>query len=73
LSNLGVNITFFPIHFLGLAGIPRRNSDYPDFFFILECFASLGSIVSVFCANTREAPYQKNTVNIRDKGRQNAV
>jgi hypothetical protein len=25
------------------------------------------------CANTRTAPYQKNTVNIRDKGRQNAV
>lgn len=48
LTFLGSNITFFPMHILGLSGMPRRIPDYPDIYFFYNAVCTFGSLLSLF-------------------------
>jgi cytochrome c oxidase subunit 1 len=65
---VGVNLTFFPMHFLGMAGMPRRIPDYPVIFYGWNHLASIGSYTTlvgafIFLYAVIEAMYRPVTAN----------
>nr|YP_654707.1 cytochrome c oxidase subunit I [Flustrellidra hispida]AAZ76755.1 cytochrome c oxidase subunit I [Flustrellidra hispida] len=73
LTFVGVNMTFFPQHFLGLAGMPRRYSDYPDSMTTWNMVSSFGALtgffgVSIFIFMLLEALLVERNVNTAEFG-----
>ncbi len=74
---IGVNLTFFPQHFLGLAGMPRRYIDYPDAYRAVEqglvrsapiISGFVGVILFLYCVYRRlreEAPRRRQSLGRR--------
>lgn len=48
LTVIGINVTFFPMHFLGLAGMPRRITDYPLQYLEFNQMATIGAFILGF-------------------------
>jgi cytochrome c oxidase subunit I len=70
---IGTNLAFFPMHFLGLAGMPRRVADYPDAFADWNRISSFGAYISaigllVFFVGLLEAFWRKRRVGANPWG-----
>jgi cytochrome c oxidase subunit 1 len=70
---VGVNLTFFPMHFLGLAGMPRRYIDYPDALAGWNAVSSIGSYIGgvgtlIFIVVVVEAFMKKRKAQINPWG-----
>jgi len=58
---IGVNLTFFPQHFLGLAGMPRRMFDYADCFAGWNAVSSFGASISLISLFVLATTFQEAT------------
>src|SRR3546814_12343243 len=55
---IGVNVLFFPMHFLGMSGMPRRIPDYTGAYAYWNQIASLGYVIKIGRASCRERVFQ---------------